>query len=123
MAPCHHLAMGSMVALFNPKGGVGKTTVALGLASAAWAAEEQVLVVDLDPLGGATWHLGLDPDATPVSVAELLARPTPGAAADAIVASAWSNRVHVLPASSRLAALDGVGPTRAELQRLATVLD
>src|SRR4051812_41702676 len=123
MASCHHLAMGSTVALFNPKGGVGKTTVALGLASAAWAADEQVLVVDLDPLGAATWHLGRDPEATTVSLAELLARPTPGAAGDAIVPSAWSSRVHVLPGSSRLGALDGVGPTRAELQRLATVLD
>jgi len=115
--------MGSTVALINQKGGVGKTTVALGLASAAWAAEEQVLVVDLDPLGAATWHLGCDPDATKVSVAELLTRPDPGAAADAIVRSAWSSRVHLLPASSRLAAHDGVSPTLAELQRLATVLD
>jgi chromosome partitioning protein len=123
MASCHHLAMGSTVALFNPKGGVGKTTVTLGLASAAWAADEQVLVVDLDPLAAATWHLGRDPEATTVSVAELLARPTLGAAGDAIVPSAWSSRVHVLPGSSRLAALDGVGPTRAELQRLAAVLD
>src|SRR4051812_32091294 len=112
--------MGSTVALINQKGGVGKTTVALGLASAAWAGDEQVLVVDLDPLGAATWHLGRDPDTTTVSVAELLARPVPGAAADAIVASAWSSRVHVLPASARLAAHDGVSPTLAELQRLAT---
>jgi chromosome partitioning protein len=115
--------MGSTVALINQKGGVGKTTVALGLASAAWAAEEHVLVVDLDPLGAATWHLGCDPDATAVSVAELLARPGPGTAIDAIVPSAWSHRVHLLPASSRLAAHDGVSPTLAELQRLATVLD
>src|SRR5947207_15729252 len=102
MAPCHHLAMGSTVALFNPKGGVGKTTVALGLASAAWAAEEQVLVVDLDPLGAATWHLGRDPDTTTTSVAELLLHPHAGAAAAAIVPSAWSSRVHLLPPSSRL---------------------
>jgi chromosome partitioning protein len=115
--------MGSTVALVNQKGGVGKTTVALGLASAAWAAEEQVLVVDLDPLGAATWHLGRDPDATTLSVAELLARPDRGTALDAIVPSAWSSRVHVLPAAARLAAHDGVSPTRAELQRLATVLD
>ena len=56
-------------------------------------------------------------------MAELLTDPDPGAAADAIVPSAWSNRVHLLPASSRLAVHDGVSPTLAELQRLATVLD
>jgi len=115
--------MGSTVALVNQKGGVGKTTVALGLASAAWAADEQVLVVDLDPLGAATWHLGRDPDATTTSVAELLEDPRPGAAAAAVVPSAWGNRVHVLPAASRLVAHDGVQPTVAELERLATVLD
>jgi chromosome partitioning protein len=115
--------MGSTVALVNQKGGVGKTTVALGLASAAWAAEEQVLVVDLDPLGAATWHLGRDPEATKTSVAELLENPRPGAAADAVVPSAWGNRVHLLPAASRLVAHDGVKPTVAELERLATVLD
>jgi cellulose biosynthesis protein BcsQ len=115
--------MGSTVAIINQKGGVGKTTVALGLASAAWAADEPVLVVDLDPLGAATWHLGHDPDTVTVSLAELLAQPAPGAAADAIVPSAWSGHVHLLPAASRLVAHDGVGPHRAELRHLATVLD
>jgi chromosome partitioning protein len=115
--------MGSTVALVNQKGGVGKTTVALGLASAAWAADEPVLVVDLDPLGAATWHLGRDPEDTTTSVAELLERPRPGAAADAVVPSAWGNGVHLLPASSRLVAHDGVEPTVAELEGLATVLD
>jgi chromosome partitioning protein len=56
-------------------------------------------------------------------VAELLERPRPGAAADAVVPSAWGSRVHVLPAASRLVAHDGVEPTVAELEGLATVLD
>ncbi|MCH9839090.1 MAG: AAA family ATPase [Ilumatobacter sp.] len=38
-----------MVAILNQKGGVGKTTVAFGLASAAQAARRRVLVIDLDP--------------------------------------------------------------------------
>jgi chromosome partitioning protein len=115
--------MGSTVALVNQKGGVGKTTVTLGLASAAWAADEQVLVVDLDPLGAATWHLGRDPADTTTSVAELLAHPQPGAAAGAIITSTWGEGVHLLPATSRLSAHDGVGATPAQLERLATALD
>lgn len=42
------------VAMLNQKGGVGKTTVTLGLASAASAARRRVLVVDLDPQGSSS---------------------------------------------------------------------
>ena len=47
------------VAVVNQKGGVGKTTVVLGLASAASARGLAVLVVDLDPQGNATTGLGV----------------------------------------------------------------
>ncbi|MFM5904008.1 MAG: ParA family protein, partial [Microbacteriaceae bacterium] len=40
------------------KGGVGKTTVALGMASAAYARGLRTLVVDLDPPCDATTGLG-----------------------------------------------------------------
>ena len=43
-----HEPMRRTLAIVNQKGGVGKTTVTLGLASAAAAAGRRVLVVDLD---------------------------------------------------------------------------
>ncbi len=77
--------MGRVVAVLNQKGGVGKTTVTLGLASAA-AAGHRVLVVDLDPQGSSTWVLGIDPATVETSSADVLSR-TP--AARAMVPSAW----------------------------------
>ena len=44
----------TVIALVSMKGGVGKTTIALGLASAGLARGQRVLVVDADPLANAT---------------------------------------------------------------------
>lgn len=46
------------VAVANPKGGSGKTTVAVNLAGALAAAGDDVLLVDVDPGGDATARLG-----------------------------------------------------------------
>jgi chromosome partitioning protein len=45
------------ISLINQKGGVGKTTVALHLATAFWQAGQNVVVLDLDPQASAMeWH-------------------------------------------------------------------
>jgi chromosome partitioning protein len=91
--------MGRTVAIVNQKGGVGKTTVTLGLASAAQAAGHSVLVVDLDPQAASSWVLGADPAVVEHSTAEVLAK---GAVGSAIVESGWGPGVDLLPASTRL---------------------
>jgi chromosome partitioning protein len=59
--------MGKVYAVANQKGGVGKTTTAVNLASCAAAEGNQTLLVDLDPQCNATVALGGDRDLHPSS--------------------------------------------------------
>ncbi|MDG2114200.1 MAG: AAA family ATPase, partial [Actinomycetota bacterium] len=82
-----------VAAFITEKGGVGKTSVTLGVASAARAAGRRVLVVDADPQGSATFVLGVDDDfdgTVEGRFVEALVAPKPGGAAAAIVPSSWS---------------------------------
>lgn len=89
----------TVVAVLNQKGGVGKTTVTLGLTSAAWAAGHRALVVDLDPQASATWGVGVEPAEVELGAAEVLLDKRAGLAAKAIRPSAWEG-VDVLPMRS-----------------------
>ena len=101
------------MAILNQKGGVGKTSVTLGLASAAQAAGQRVLVVDLDPQASSTWVLGLEPTDVEESTADLLA----SAGDPTVYESSWGEGVDVLPASAALQSLES-GSGRAPEQRL-----
>jgi chromosome partitioning protein len=107
------------------KGGVGKTTVALGLASAALSRGLRTLVVDLDPQSDATTALGATREMK-LSCAEVLKLPKHSNVVRAIVASDWESPsvgvMDLLPGSPKVVEFDSPTPSKRDLWRLEEAL-
>lgn len=124
--------MPARIAVANQKGGVGKTSVTLGLAAAASRRGDRALVIDLDPQANATTSLGVEPDEAALTVNDVLAVSRAGSLGDVIIPSAWPG-VDVAPSTLDLSNrdLDGAhdlpfrlreGLQRVDTRRYAMVL-
>jgi chromosome partitioning protein len=101
--------MGTVYAIANQKGGVGKTTTAVNLAACVAEAGYESLLIDIDPQANATIGLGLD-KTDPVTIYDVLA----GSAKLAdIVRPTGIDRLSVVPAGPDLAGAN------VELPRIA----
>jgi len=108
------------VAVLSLKGGVGKTSVVLGLAGAAMIRGVRTLVVDLDPQGNAT--SALEPDDTEATLADVLADPSESTLSKAISPSSWDDNVDVLVGSEDVEVHNRPDPDAKRLGRLARAL-
>ena len=113
--------MGEIIACANQKGGVGKTTTVVSLASYLALDGRRVLLVDMDPQGNATSGLGIDKEATDVSVYDVLLGDT--LLTDAVRTTSIGG-LDALPSNRGLAGAEvELVPSEARERRLKRVLD
>jgi len=109
-----------VVATLSLKGGVGKTTVALGLAGAAQQHGVRTLLVDLDPQANAT--IALDVGDTTATVADVLDDPRRSVLRRAIVPSGWGEGLDVLVGAEQTERHNHPDPGAKQISRLGRAL-
>jgi chromosome partitioning protein len=114
-----------VLSLSSLKGGVGKTTVTLGLASSAFSRGIRTLVVDFDPQSDVSTGLGVQ-NRNRLTVADVIATPKIKVIRQAVAPTAWSTpgrmAVDVMIGSPSAVNFDGPHPTSREIWRLEEAL-
>jgi chromosome partitioning protein len=109
-------------AIFNQKGGVGKSTIACNLAAAATSMGRRALVIDLDPQGNSTTYLGQDGEDGVVGMTEyfesLLSHKYRSMATDDFVRETAFPGLYLVSANREMAELEQKLSTRHKILKL-----
>jgi len=93
--------MARIISIVNQKGGVGKTTTAINLATYLAEYGKSVLLIDLDPQANASSGLGIDYQSIPNGLYEVLTGPY---SLSDIIRPTVHQALHLAPANQNLAA-------------------
>lgn len=93
--------MGKAIAIFNQKGGVGKTTTNINLATCLALKEKRILILDIDPQGNTTSGIGISKKHLDYSLYDVLMAENMDPR-EAIISTGIPN-LWILPASAKLA--------------------
>ena len=92
--------MSKSIAIFNQKGGVGKTTTVVNLSACLSSLGKKILMVDIDPQGNTTSGAGIDKSNLKYSIYDMLINNIPPR--ECILPTAMDN-LYIIPSSVQLA--------------------